>query len=68
MPTPVPRANQAQTGAITIMVALMLLVLLTLSAIGMSRNSFREVVNSAFSRQDLQPGRFGVGLVHLLDH
>lgn len=51
MPTPVPRANQAQTGAITIMVALMLLVLLTLAAIGMSRNSFREVVNSAFSRQ-----------------
>jgi Tfp pilus assembly protein PilX len=45
------RAAQAQAGAITIMVALMLLILLTISAIGMSRNSFREVVNSGFNRQ-----------------
>jgi Tfp pilus assembly protein PilX len=44
-------AAHAQAGAITIMVALMLLVLLTISAVGMSRNSFREVVNSGFSRQ-----------------
>jgi Tfp pilus assembly protein PilX len=51
MPRPLPRSPQAQTGAITIMVALMLLVLLTLAAVGMSRNSFREVVNSAFVRQ-----------------
>jgi hypothetical protein len=41
----------SQTGAITILVALLLLVLLTISAVGMSRNSFREVVASGFSRQ-----------------
>lgn len=40
-----------QSGAITIMVALMLLVLLTVAAVGMSRNSFREVVISGTSRQ-----------------
>lgn len=44
-----PRARQA--GAVTIMVALMMLVLLTIAAVAMSRNSFREVVNSGFSRQ-----------------
>jgi hypothetical protein len=44
-------ARSPQTGAITIMVALLLLVLLTISAVGMSRNSFREVVASGFSRQ-----------------
>jgi Tfp pilus assembly protein PilX len=33
------------------MVALVLLVLLTLAAIGMSRNSFQTIVNSAYSRQ-----------------
>jgi hypothetical protein len=41
----------AQAGAITIMVALMLLVLLTIAAVSMSRNSFRDVVSSAFVRQ-----------------
>lgn len=33
------------------MVALMLLVLLTIAAVGMSRNSFKEVVASGFMRQ-----------------
>ena len=52
MPTPQPVApHRQETGAITIMVALMLLVLLTISAIGMSRNSFKEVVASGFMRQ-----------------
>ncbi len=41
----------AQTGAITIMVALLLLVLLTIAAVSMARNTFREVVSSGFSRQ-----------------
>ena len=45
------RPHSPQTGGITILVALMMLVLLTLAAIGMSRNSFREIVNSGFSRQ-----------------
>ncbi|MBL0210581.1 MAG: hypothetical protein IPQ13_06655 [Holophagaceae bacterium] len=40
-----------QTGGITILVALALLVLLTIAAVGMSRNSFREVVISGTSRQ-----------------
>lgn len=44
-------APPAQRGAITILVALMLLVLLTISAIGMSRNSLREVIISGTSRQ-----------------
>lgn len=42
---------KAQTGGITILVALALLVLLTIAAVGMSRNSFREVVISGTSRQ-----------------
>ncbi|MBL0312620.1 MAG: hypothetical protein IPP78_07895 [Holophagaceae bacterium] len=40
-----------QSGGITILVALSLLVLLTIAAVGMSRNSFREVVISGTSRQ-----------------
>jgi len=43
--------NHAEAGGITILVALMLLVLLTIAAVGMSRNSFREIVTSGFSRQ-----------------
>lgn len=45
------RAFHSQSGGITILVALMLLVLLTIAAVGMSRNSFREVVSSGTSRQ-----------------
>jgi hypothetical protein len=41
----------AQAGGITIMVALMLLILLTIAAVGMSRNSFKEVVATGFMRQ-----------------
>lgn len=41
----------SETGGITILVALMLLVLLTIAAIGMSRNSFREIVSSGTTRQ-----------------
>ncbi len=40
-----------ETGGITILVALMLLVLLTIAAVGMSRNSFRETVISGTARQ-----------------
>ena len=43
--------RDAQTGGITILVALLLLVLLTLSAVGMSRNSVRDIVASGFGRQ-----------------
>jgi Tfp pilus assembly protein PilX len=45
------KPSSRETGGITILVALMMLVLLTLAAVGMSRNSFREIVNSGFSRQ-----------------
>jgi hypothetical protein len=41
----------AQSGGITILVTLMLLVLLTIAAVSMSRNSFREVVISGTTRQ-----------------
>ncbi len=47
---PQARRNR-QAGGITILVALMLLVLLTIAAVGMSRNSFRDVVLSGTSRQ-----------------
>ncbi len=43
--------HHSQAGGITILVSLMLLVLLTIAAVGMSRNSFREVVSSGTSRQ-----------------
>ena len=43
--------SSSQAGGITILVSLMLLVLLTIAAVGMSRNSFREIVTSGFSRQ-----------------
>lgn len=43
--------TRSQAGGITIMVALMLLVLLTIAAVGMSRNSFRETVISGTVRQ-----------------
>ncbi|MBI4911423.1 MAG: hypothetical protein HY823_01685 [Acidobacteria bacterium] len=43
--------SRSQSGGLTIMVALLLLVLLTVAAVGMSRNSFREVVITGTSRQ-----------------
>ncbi len=43
--------QRAQAGGITIVVALMLLVLLTIAAVGMSRNAMRDVVTSGFARQ-----------------
>jgi Tfp pilus assembly protein PilX len=45
------RTLDTQTGGITILVALMLLVLLTISAVAMSRNSLREVIISGTVRQ-----------------
>jgi len=45
------RSERSQAGGVTIMVALMLLVFITLTAVGMSRNSFREVVIAGTSRQ-----------------
>lgn len=50
-----PRTSRSpfhsQAGGITILVALMLLVLLTVAAVGMSRNAFRETVISGTVRQ-----------------
>ena len=43
--------SDAQAGGITIVVALMLLVLLTVSAVAISRNSLREIMISGTSRQ-----------------
>jgi hypothetical protein len=43
--------RHSQAGGITIIVALMLLVLLTVAAMAMSRNSLREIVTSGFTRQ-----------------
>lgn len=40
-----------EAGGVTILVVLMLLVLLTIAAVGMSRNSFREIVMSGTARQ-----------------
>jgi hypothetical protein len=51
LPSDTCHPRSTQRGAITIMVALMLLVLLTIAAVSMSRNAFREVVSSAFARQ-----------------
>lgn len=48
---PADRGRSSQRGGITIIVALMLLVLLTIAAISMSRNSFREIVISGTTRQ-----------------
>lgn len=42
---------QSQTGGVTILVALSLLVLLTVAAVSMSRNSFRDVIISGTLRQ-----------------
>lgn len=43
--------RSAEAGGITIVVALMLLVLLTVAAVAMSRNSLRDIVTSGFTRQ-----------------
>jgi len=52
MPSRLSRnTRSSQDGAITILVALMLLVLLTIASLGMSRNSMREIVSSGFARQ-----------------
>lgn len=44
-------SRPAEAGGITIVVALMLLVLLTVAAVAMSRNSLRDIVTSGFTRQ-----------------
>lgn len=43
--------THSEAGGITIVVALMLLVLLTIAAVAMSRNALRELVTSGLSRQ-----------------
>ena len=50
MPKPSPKLH-VQSGGITILVTLMLLVLLTIAAVSLSRNSFREVIISGTTRQ-----------------
>lgn len=52
--------SRSERGAITIMVCLMLLSLLTVAAIGMSKNSLREVIIQATTRQ-------GADVRHLAD-
>lgn len=52
MPMPAFHSHlEPQGGGITILAVLMLLVLLTIAAVGMSKNAFREVVASGTSRQ-----------------
>ncbi len=51
IPTPTLALRHRERGGITILVALMLLVFITIVAVGMSRNSFREIVISGTSRQ-----------------
>lgn len=46
-----PRNRAGEAGAVTLLVSLMLLVFITLTAVGMSRNAFREVVTSGMARQ-----------------
>jgi type II secretory pathway pseudopilin PulG len=46
-----PDLRPSEAGGITIVVALMLLVLLTIAAVAMSRNSLRDIVTSGFTRQ-----------------
>jgi len=43
--------QRSQRGGITILVALMLLVLLSIAAVAMARNSLREIATSGFGRQ-----------------
>jgi Tfp pilus assembly protein PilX len=50
---PLSPRRQAQSGAIMILVALMLLVFLTIAAAGMTRNSFREILTSGTTRQSV---------------
>jgi Tfp pilus assembly protein PilX len=47
--SPAPRSTEL--GGTTILVALMMLVFITITAVGLSRNSFREVVTSGTARQ-----------------
>ncbi len=52
MPGPHPRYRRpSESGGITIVVALMLLILLTTAAVGMSRNALRDIVTVGFGRQ-----------------
>ena len=46
-----PHPRPSETGGITIVVALMLLILLTTAAVGMSRNALRDIVTVGFGRQ-----------------
>jgi hypothetical protein len=54
-----PKNMPGQRGGITILVSLMLLVLLTIAAFGMSRNSLREVVISGATRQGAMARNIG---------
>ena len=49
--SPYPSRRSTEKGGVTILVALMMLVFLTLVATGLSRNSFREVILSGTARQ-----------------
>lgn len=47
----IPFSGHPERGGVTILVTLMLLVLMTIVALGMAKNSFREIVISGTSRQ-----------------
>jgi hypothetical protein len=51
MPDTLNARSRSQAGGITILVALMLLVFLSLICAGMTRNSFREILTSGTARQ-----------------
>jgi len=46
-----PSSRTGETGGVTIMVALTMLIFITITAVSMSRNSFREVVIAGTARQ-----------------
>ena len=54
IPEPMRKSRAREAGAITILVTLMLLVLLTVWAVAMSKNALREVIITGTSRQGAQ--------------
>lgn len=48
---PALRSRRSEAGALTILVALGMLVLLTVAAVGMARNSLQEIIITASARQ-----------------
>ena len=53
---PHPLGRPRETGAITILVCLLMLILLTVASLGMSKNSLRSAIASATLRQSTEAG------------